>query len=191
MKAIHTFALALSLSAPMLATASETPLPFGISPSGDSLFVATAGEVILTFLSSEADYSSDLFLQGGAGSIFNNKTVATGSQFSLGNFEAGTTLTFGLLVNNIGATFFNGPASLNPDNVIHAAYSSVIGNTITIGFEDLFGGGDLDYNDLVFSLTNVYAATTPVSPVSEPETYAMFMAGLGLMGWASKRREQK
>jgi hypothetical protein len=190
MKAIHTLALALSLSAPMLASANETPLPFGISPSGESLFVGTTGEVILTFLSSQADYSSDLFLEGSTGSIFNNKTAVVGTQYSLGTFEAGTTLSFSMFVENLAATFYTGAASRNADNVIHAAYSDVIGNTINIGFEDLFGGGDLDYNDLVFSLSNVYAATTPVSPVSEPETYAMFMAGLGLMGWAGRRKQK-
>lgn len=190
MKLVHAVVLAVSLSAPMLANA-ETPLPFGISPSGESLFVGTTGEIILTFLSSEATFSSDLFLQGATDSILNNHTATSGTQYSLGNFEAGTTLNFGLLVNTIGATFFNGPASTNPDNVIHAAYSDEVGNSITVGFEDLLGGGDLDYNDLVFSLTNVYAATTPVSPVSEPETYAMFMAGLGLMGWSARRRQQK
>lgn len=191
MKHIHALALALTLTAPMVANADETPLPFGISPSGESLFVGTTGEVILTFLSSQASFSSDLFLQGNSASILNNHTATSGAQYSLGNFEAGTTLNFSLLVNTIGTTFFNGPASINPDNVIHAAYSGVVGNSITVGFEDLLGGGDLDYNDLVFSLTNVYAATAPVTAVSEPETYAMFMAGLGLMGWTARRRQQK
>lgn len=191
MKLVQAVALALCLSAPMFANANETPLPFGISPSDNSLFVDSTGEVLLTFLSGEADFTSNLFLEGRADSILNNQTAVAGSQFSLGNFDAGSTLSFSIFVEEIGATFFNGLASRNFDNVVHAAYSSVVGNTITIGFEDLFGGGDSDYNDLVFSLTNVYAATTPVSPVSEPETYAMFMAGLGLMGWASSRRKQK
>lgn len=190
MKLVHAVTLALSLSAPMFANA-ETPLPFGISPSDNSLFVGSTGEVILTFLSGEADFTSNLFLEGRAGSILNNQTAVAGSQFSLGSFDAGSTLSFNIFVDEIGATFFNGLASRNSDNVIHAAYSNPVGNTITIGFEDLFGGGDLDYNDLVFSLTNVYAATAPVSPVSEPETYAMFMAGLGLMGWSARRRQQK
>jgi hypothetical protein len=26
---------------------------------------------------------------------------------------------------------------------------------VLVGFEDMFGGGDLDFNDLVFSFTNV------------------------------------
>ena len=30
-----------------------------------------------------------------------------------------------------------------------------------------------------------------LSPVPEPETYAMFMAGLGLMGFLARRRKQK
>jgi hypothetical protein len=189
MKLIKTIALTLSLSTPMLASAIES-LPFSASITGENLYVTTAGEVVLTFLSKSADLSSELFLEGTSASILNNQTAVAGTQYSLGNFEAGQLLSFSLLVNNTN-TYFTGAASRNTDNVIHAAYSSVIGNTINIGFEDLLNGGDLDYNDLVFSVTNVYAAQTPVSPVSEPETYAMFMAGLGLMGWASKRRQQK
>lgn len=191
MKVVNAVALTFCLSTPLFANASETPLPFGISPSDNSLFVGSTGEVILTFLSSEANFTSNLFLEGRVGSIFNNQTAVEGTQYSLGNFDAGSTLSFNVFVEETGASFFNGLASRNSDNVIHAAYSNAVGNTITIGFEDLFGGGDSDYNDIVFSLTNVYAATTPVSPVSEPETYAMFLAGLGLMGWASKRRQQK
>lgn len=191
MKLVHAVTLALSMCAPMFANANETTLPFGISPNDNSLFVGTTGEVILTFLSSEASFSNNLFLEGGSGTILNNQAATAGAQYSLGSFEAGSTLSFGLVVENLGVTFFNGLASRNPDNVIHAAYSNVVDNTITIGFEDLFGGGDSDYNDLVFSLTNVYSATAPVSPVSEPETYAMFMAGLGLMGWSARRRQQK
>ena len=189
MKLIQTIALTLSLSTPMLASAIES-LPFSASLTGDNLYVASAGEVVLTFLSKDANFYSDLFLDGASESILNNQTAAVGTQYSLGNFEAGQLLSFSILVNKLD-TFYTGAASRNADNLIHAAYSSVIGNTINIGFEDLFNGGDLDYNDLVFSVTNVYAAPTQVSPVSEPETYAMFLAGLGLMGWAGKRRQQK
>jgi len=34
-------------------------------------------------------------------------------------------------------------------------------------------------------------AVTAVSPVPEPETYAMLLAGLGLLGFAARRRKQK
>lgn len=187
MKFVHAAALVLSLSAPTLVTASEST-PFSVT--GENLYVANAGEVILTFLFKEAAFSNDLFLEGKPNAILNNQTAVVGTQYSLGNFEAGQLLSFSMLVNGV-ESYFSGPASRNIDNTIHVGYNELAGNTIQVGFEDLFQGGDLDYDDLVFSLTNVYAATAPVSPVSEPETYAMFMAGLGLMGWTARRRQQK
>lgn len=189
MKWIYPIALMFTLNAPTLVSADESA-PFNGALTGENLFTASAGEVVLTFLSKDANFYSDLFLEGKSASILNNQTAVAGTQYSLGFFEAGEQLSFSILVNNVDR-FFTGPASNNPDNLIHASYGSIVGNTLQIGFEDLFNGGDLDYNDLVFSLTNVYAATTPVSPVSEPETYAMFMAGLGLMGWSARRRQQK
>lgn len=32
---------------------------------------------------------------------------------------------------------------------------------------------------------------TPTTPIPEPETYAMMLAGLGLMGWVARRRQRK
>lgn len=185
MRLMKALALAISLSAPMLVSATES-VPFNLSPNGDNLYVASTGDVVLTFLSKDADYLNDLFLAGIATPILNNQSAVSGAQFNLGTFQAGTQLNFSVFVHNTNNTFYNGAASLNPDNQIHAAYSSVIGNSVTIGFEDLFAGGDTDYNDLVFSLNNVYVAAVP-----EPETYAMLTMGLGLIGWASRRRQSK
>jgi hypothetical protein len=46
-------------------------------------------------------------------------------------------------------------------------------------------------NDNVFGLffTSSFAITDITPAVPEPETYAMFMAGLGLMGFMARRRK--
>lgn len=162
--------------------------PKNLQASSKSLFVATSGEVILTFLSKSAAYSSDLFLVGTPDSILNNQTAEGGQQFSLGSFLAGTELVFKIFVNDTGHTFFNGIAANNPDNKLHAAYKARSGKPLIVGFEDLYGGGDRDYNDLKFSLSNVVIGNTPVVAVPEPETYAMMLAGLFVIG-ALKRRK--
>ena len=39
------------------------------------------------------------------------------------------------------------------------------------------------------SLISAWLSPTPVSPVPEPETYAMMLAGLGLLGFTARRRK--
>ena len=51
-----------------------------------------------------------------------------------------------------------------------------------VGFEDLFNGGDKDYNDLRFSVANV-----GVSRVPEPSALALVVGGLALAGLSRAR----
>src|SRR5690606_39229994 len=83
-----------------------------------------------------------------------------GSTMDLGYFEAGTELVFMLSVRDTGKQFFTGPGSLNADGVDHARAITTFDETLdqyvtSMGFEDLFGGGDRDYNDFNFMLSNV------------------------------------
>ena len=41
------------------------------------------------------------------------------------------------------------------------------------------------------AVNGAYAGTFTLSPTPEPETYAMFMAGLGLMGFIARRRKNE
>jgi hypothetical protein len=52
-----------------------------------------------------------------------------------------------------------------------------------VGFEDQFGGGDFNYNDLVFSLSN-----TLVAPVPEPAQWLLLALGLGVVLQAKNQR---
>ncbi len=50
------------------------------------------------------------------------------------------------------ATYYN-QKQQNGDNLLHmVAFFPANSNFVIIGFEDIYGGGDLDYNDLVFAL---------------------------------------
>jgi hypothetical protein len=46
----------------------------------------------------------------------------------------------------------------------------------------------LNLTATTMGLLSVTTAGTPTPPVPEPETYAMLLAGLGLLGWTAKRR---
>ncbi len=56
----------------------------------------------------------------------------------------------------------------------------------TVGFEDLVGGGDRDFNDFMFRLTNVVDPAPAPAPVPEP--HGLALAGLGLALLALRRR---
>ncbi len=78
-----------------------------------------------------------------------------GDFVDLGEISAGTQLDFFLIANgaNGGNNVYTtqGEAS-NPDGIVHTvAYAIEDSPYLLIGFEDLWGGGDNDYNDLLFA----------------------------------------
>lgn len=126
----------------------------------DTLSVAS----IDTFggLLSGMDFTSDLF-----------RDLAT---LNLGNLQVGVYLN-----NQPGDNFFSHDI-LNADGIRHVAIYEVAAiNGLVFGWEDLYGGGDLDYNDLIASGTDISIASVP-----EPTTLAIF--GLGLMGMALRKK---
>ena len=80
----------------------------------------------------------------------------------------------------------------NPTGVIVGS-PFVIGNgpapqVIPVGATQLLMGfNDGWYND---NGAGIYVKVTEIAAVPEPETYAMLLAGLGLLGLAARRRKQ-
>ena len=61
-----------------------------------------------------------------------------------------------------------GPASRNPDGIAHADVTETGARTFLVGFEDVFGGGDRDYDDNVFQFTGNLAPNRP--PLADDQT---------------------
>lgn len=154
---------------------------------GGKLFAAETGHVTATFLGSDAGYTDILIFDpsGQNRTLFNGHATPVGTTIDLGTFAAGTELKFQLHVTNTGENFYTGPASANSDNVFHASARLNANKQAILGFEDIRGGGDRDYNDLEFRVTNV--SNTPAVP--EPSTWGMLIGGLGFMGFIARRRK--
>lgn len=173
-----------------------TALEFPIGPvDGGSMVVHENGVVRITFLGSDAGYFNELYLESDDPSTSDrlvfDRTTRYGRTFVLGNFDAGTVLTFRLHVRNTGDDFFTGDASTNPDGIAHARATTVYDPSLDlpvtmVGFEDLTGGGDRDFNDFMFRLTNV--VDPPAAPTEVPEPHGVALAGLGLVVLAARRR---
>lgn len=141
-------------SVPSAAPAKATP-----QQSGDGTFVAGNGDVVVDVKNSESGYDNRIYW-----SSDNFKTRhyigvdnETGT-YNLGKFKPGTKIQFGI-DNGVGNFFKTGSASANSDQVEHARVSK-IADGIQIGFEDLAGGGDRDYNDAIITVANVPAQNT-------------------------------
>jgi hypothetical protein len=171
---------------------------------GGSAVVTSNGNVIATFVGQSAGFDSNLDVVAGDlttslfGPFFHNHLTIPGTTIDLGFYTAGTELIFRLNVLTTGDKFFSGPASRNPDGVAHAKVDdTIVAGSTQVAFEDIFGGGDRDYNDNVFSFSNVRVTATPpaipVTPVTppqvaEPGTLALF--GLSLVGLGFARRRK-
>ena len=122
-----------------------------------------------------------------AAGVLNNHTSSMSDFVNLGSVHKGDVLTFRLNVVTTGDSLFSDKA-LNADGVNHVYSTAFSGDAIHgipagtyVGFEDLRGGGDFDYDDETFVFTNIAA-------IPEPETYAMLLIGLGVIGNAIRRR---
>lgn len=181
------FLLVLVLLSGFIFPAKSDAIPVSDPRLGLSVF-AGSGDVVATFLGHTAAFSNDLYLEVTSGSdvfIFNNHATPIGTTFNLGAFTPGEELIFRLHVNNTGYDFFSGAASRNPDGIAHALVdTTLIPGATYVGFEDLFGGGDRDFDDLKYSFSN-----TVTAPVPEPGT--LLLLGSGLIGLGIYGRQRK
>lgn len=149
---------------------------------------------------------------GGATFLFNNHSAAASDSADPDDsgLPVGSEAIFGICVNRAGGSsgagcadadnvFYTGAAAHNPDNLAHAmvwtradyeAEFGALDSTLyppdyayVVGFEDILGGGDRDYNDAIFAVRGLGVTLAP-----EPVTMSLLALGLigvggaGLMG---------
>ena len=122
-----------------------------------------------------------------------NDPLLAGDFVDLGTFSAGTALDFFLIADgaNGGKQFFSTQQSLNSDGLVHAVSLAQDGSAYLIyGFEDLFGGGDRDYNDLVFAVEIGRANINNLAGLGAPEPSMAAGALFSLCGLGFIRRRK-
>lgn len=166
---------------------------------GGKMIVGKDGDVTATFAGKDAAYSGSLFVYSPTGkSMVFSSSAAVGTTVNIGTFAAGTELVFGYTVHDTGHTFLTGPKSANADGAEHAkavtTYDSALDQYMTmVGMEDLWGGGDMDYNDFQFLLSNVIdpldtlAVPGALASVPEPGPIALLGIGALMFGWMGRR----
>ncbi|MFZ5475236.1 MAG: DUF4114 domain-containing protein [Myxococcota bacterium] len=106
--------------------------------------------ITVTFVSSSTAYQDELWLDAPESRLLARAWTETpGTSQRIGPYSSGDELVFGIEVVTTGDHWRSGPASRNDDGVEHVAVTYEGGCSWLIGFEDLRGGGDLDYNDVV------------------------------------------
>ena len=120
-----------------------------------------------------------------------NEPLLPGDFVDLGTFAGGTKLDFFLIADGAvgGTTVFSTDRSVNPDGINHVVtFAALTATHLIIGFEDLMGGGDRDFNDLLFAVDigaiNIAALTA--SP--EPAIWLTLGCFLGTGLWIQRRK---
>lgn len=137
-----------------------------------------------------------------ADTVAPNRPLNVGDWASLGSMSAGTKLDFLLHANDINGGISGTDAkgntlkgiwslnqALNPDGLQHVmAY--YYKDYLVLGFEDLWGGGDKDYNDTVFAIDIGKKNARAVTSVPEPSATLALFGLVGIASLTTRRRRQ-
>ena len=157
----------------------------------------TTGNPLLVFPDASSPNS---YLSSGGTKRTKSEPLMAGDFVNLGKFAAGTSLDFFLISDgaNGGKTVFSTDRSINPDKIDHVvAFAQVKNPYVLIGFEDLFGGGDKDFNDLLFAVylgqdnVNKLITTARLHSVPAPEPGLMWAIVFGCGGWLYRARRKR
>src|SRR5215207_5913231 len=146
------------------------PLP--PAPGLGAKILGTGEPVILRTVPTDAAHTSDIFQKECVPIDCTFLILGTNrdkAEFSLGTIPEGTEIEIVIIVQETGDGFHSGSAGRNPDGLAHAFVRPKDATTLQVEFEDLYGGGDRDFNDVIVEIEgakmSVPFAGLPVSPL--------------------------
>lgn len=161
----------------------------GTSVNLGALLTDEAGTITFTYLGQESGYNNMFHLNINGTNLYESNPVGTSigaSVSTLGainfSFEGNT----GRFANNGGSWATGTSIGLIATNRTISTGAGAGTYSFILGYNDSAGAATLgDWDDFVVGVNFVAA------PIPEPETYAMMLAGLGLLGVAARRRKQR
>jgi hypothetical protein len=157
------------IATPRLFAKLPPPPPFGLG----ARILGTGGPVTLTIVPTDALFTSDIIvvecvpidcvhiIEG---------TNRDSTEIPLGTVSADEEIDLRIFVQDTLAGFRSGPASRNSDNLAHALVTQESATTLKVGFEDIYGGGDRDFNDVIVEVAgakmSVPFSGLPLSPLT-------------------------
>ncbi|OZH53430.1 hypothetical protein AFK68_17700 [Hydrocoleum sp. CS-953] len=130
---------------------------------------ASGSNITVSVLGSTAAFDSYLWLA----SPYRRPIASNRETGKVVNFAVspGEELLFELQVST-GYRYYTGDASRNPDGIPHAKVSYLSPGVARVGFEDIFGGGDWDFDDHTF----MFYGVSP-TPETVPTLESFFLNG--------------
>jgi len=122
-----------------------------------------------------------------------SEPLLPGDFVSLGRISRGTQLDFFLIADGAhgGSVTFSSQRQENPDGLRHmvrVASAAKDSPYLLLAFEDQFGGGDRDFDDLLFAVDVGCVNVAALIATPEPATWVTMGTFLGVGLWMARRR---
>jgi hypothetical protein len=156
---------------------------------GASISLSGKATVTFEFLGSESGFNDSFSAGGGAIAASENSSFTAWNPLTLGSltYNAGSITDWffssdrGAQNKGIGTLEFG--IFLPRDAIANGSYAS---NVLYLGFDDQINGDDDNHDDFIIRVTAEDFGGQGVVP--EPASWAMLIAGMGLVGAVSRRR---